>query len=108
MDIDIAMSCSLILNELISNVLKHAFVDGREGEITIEFHCGNENQATLVVRDNGIGFPKDLDFSNPESLGLQVVSLLTQQLSGTIEIISDGGTEFKIKFPLPVVESKDS
>ena len=65
-------------------------------------HCGdfadNNNQITLSVSDNGIGFPKDLDFKNTESLGLQIVTALTNQLEGTIKLNPNNGTEFEIKF----------
>jgi PAS domain S-box-containing protein len=98
--IDMAIPCGLIINELVSNSLKHAFPGGREGEISISL----QGRATslpnfvLTVSDNGIGFPKDLDFRNTESLGLQLVTVLVNQIGGTIELNRDSGTEFKITF----------
>ncbi len=95
--IDTAIPLGLIINELLSNALKHAFPEGRDGEIQIDLlrkGAGFE----LVVGDNGIGFPEDLDFRNTESLGLQLVVTLTDQLKGTIELDRTRGTEFRIAF----------
>jgi len=97
--IDTAIPCGLIINELVSNSLKHAFPAGREGEICIDLHSDNDDKFVLIVRDNGVGFPKDLDFRNTESFGLRLVRTLTDQLEGNIELDSNGGTTFKITFP---------
>jgi PAS domain S-box-containing protein len=96
--IDRAIPCGLIINELVSNSLKHAFPAGKEGEIRIGFHS-DDNEFTLIVSDTGVGFPKDLDFRNTESLGLELVVTLTDQVGGTIELHSNAGTEWKIIFP---------
>jgi len=96
--LDAAIHCGLIINELISNSLKYAFPAGKKGEICVELHQGNDKRSTLTVSDNGIGFPKDLDFHNTASLGLQIVTALTNQLEGIIELNRDRGTEFKIIF----------
>jgi len=98
LDLDTAIPCGLIINELVSNSLKHAFPAGKKGEISIDLHSDNENRFTLIVSDNGVGFPKDLDFRNTESLGLQLVTTLTNQLDGSIELDSSGGTTFRIRF----------
>jgi PAS domain S-box-containing protein len=98
MGIDTAVPCGLILNELVSNCLKHAFPGGREGEIHIELRSDHEGQFTLMVRDDGVGVPKDLDFQNTKSLGLQLVNTLVDQLEGTIELDTSGGTAFEITF----------
>jgi len=74
--------------------LKHAFPEGRKGEINIELFR-NGDKFTLVVGDDGVGFPKDLDFRQTESLGLMLVRTLTQQLCGTIKLSRNLGTEFK-------------
>jgi len=95
--LDAAIHCGLIINELISNSLKYAFPAGKEGEICIDLYRNN-NHFILTVSDNGIGFPKDLDFHNTASLGLQIVTALTNQLEGMIELNRDRGTEFKILF----------
>lgn len=96
--VDTAIPCGLILNELVSNSLKHAFLDGRGGEIHIEFRSDDDSQFRLVVSDNGVGLPEDLDFRDAESLGLQLVNTLVDQLEGTIELDGSGGTAFKITF----------
>jgi len=95
--IDTAIPCGLIINELVSNALKHAFPEGRKGEINIELFR-NGDKFTLVVGDDGVGLPKGLDFRQTESLGLMLVRTLTQQLGGTIELSRNLGTEFKIIF----------
>jgi len=96
--LDAAIHCGLIINELISNSLKYAFPSGKEGEIRIDLYRNDNNHFILTVSDNGIGFPKDLDFHNTTSLGLQIVIALINQLGGTIELNREGGTEFKILF----------
>jgi two-component sensor histidine kinase/CheY-like chemotaxis protein len=99
LSIDAAIPCGLIINELVLNCLKYAFPSGRKGEVCIKFHKDNNNQLLLVVSDNGIGLPPNFDFQNTESLGLQIVVALVNQLSGTIMINRSIGTEFKITFP---------
>ena len=99
--IDSAIPCGLIINELVSNSLKHAFPAGSkssEGEIKIEFLRDDNNKFKLTVSDNGIGFPRDVDFQQTESLGLQLVRILTDQLSGSIELHRSSGTKFIITF----------
>ncbi|MCL5029906.1 MAG: CHASE3 domain-containing protein [Bacteroidetes bacterium] len=96
-EIDIAILCGLIINELVSNSLKHAFPSGRKGEIYIELK-NEEKKYILILRDTGIGFPAGLDFRKTESLGLQLVNTLTDQLGGKIELNQNGCTEFKIVF----------
>ena len=98
LDIDKAIPCGLILNELVSNSLKHAFPAGEEDEIRIDFRS-EKDKCMLIVSNNGVDFPKDLDFRNTESLGLQIVVDLTEQLDGTVELDGSGGTTFKIAFP---------
>jgi two-component sensor histidine kinase len=96
--IDQAIPCGLILNELVSNSLKHAFPEGRNGEVYIQFRLDENRQYHLTVGDNGAGFPADIDFQNTTSLGLQLVSSLTGQIDGNIELIKTPGTEFRITF----------
>ena len=98
LDIDIAIPIGLIINELITNSLKYAFPKGINGEITIIFRSRGEI-LELVVSDNGIGLPKDLDFRKTRSLGLHLVTILTEnQLHGKIDMNGNKGTEFKIEF----------
>jgi len=99
--IDTAIPCGLIINELVSNALKHAFPTPNLGnEIIVEVSPTLEHQFTLVVQDNGIGFPPDVDFRNTESLGLELVCIFTEQLEGTINLNQNGGvgTTFTITF----------
>jgi two-component sensor histidine kinase/HAMP domain-containing protein len=96
--IDKAVPCGLILNELVSNALKHAFPNGQAGEIWIELMTEDCRQVTLLVRDNGVGFPEGLDFRHTTSLGLQLVDTLVNQLDGTIDLDNSHGTEFEITF----------
>ena len=98
--IDTAIPCGLIINELVSNSLKYAFKGG-QGEIRIDLHSEKEGKFTLIVSDSGVGFPKDLDFRNTESLGLQLACTLVDQLQGTIGLDRTGGTKFKIAFTEP-------
>lgn len=101
LNIDIAVPCGLILNELVSNALKHAFPDARTGEIHVELYADHDHQFIFRVSDNGVGLPQDLDFQNTQSLGLQLVNMLVSQLDGTIELNRGLGTEFKIRFSVP-------
>ena len=93
------MPCGLIINELVSNSLKHAFPKGKKGEIKVAMQPLGENEVELVVSDNGIGMAESLDFGNPESLGLQLVRMLAEdQLGGQIELDRTEGTKVRIKF----------
>lgn len=96
-DIDIAVPLGLIVNELVTNSMRHAFPGNKCGKINIEFYH-SDNKFTLIVSDNGIGFPEDLNFENTDSLGLQLVNSLTNQIHGTIKLEDGRGTEFKIIF----------
>ncbi|MFQ5769951.1 MAG: sensor histidine kinase [bacterium] len=98
--IDTAIPCGLIINKLVSNALKYAFPKGEVGEIRIEFRKIDDSKYTLIVSDNGVGVPKELDFRNTESLGLQLVSLLTDQLGGIVELNRKRGTTFNFTFNL--------
>lgn len=95
--IDEAVLCGLILNELISNSLKYAFLDRDAGELRVELLNEPPGGWTLRVADNGVGFPEEVDFKNSPSLGLQLVNTLVQQLDGVIELRCDGGTQFEIR-----------
>jgi PAS domain S-box-containing protein len=97
-DINTAIPLGLIVNELFTNAIKYAFSGGRKGEIRVSLKKHN-SQIVLTVADNGIGFPEDLDLTRAQSLGLQLVTALVQQLRGTVEIKREQGTEFVITFP---------
>ncbi len=99
LDIDYAIPCGLIINELVTNSLKYAFPAGKKGEINISFRSTDHNIFELMISDNGTGIPKDLDFRKTESLGLHLVTVLAEnQLHGEINLNQSKGTEFQIKF----------
>ena len=99
--LDSAIPCGLIFHELLSNALKHAFPDGQYGEISLELRAEPDQHATLRVADTGVGVPEGLDFRRTDSLGLQLVCALTEQIEGTITMERRGGTAFTLTFPLP-------
>jgi len=97
--INLAIPTGLLVNELISNSLKHAFPKGRRGEIKVSLRPTKRGQIELIIGDNGVGLPNDLDFRKTKSLGLQLVNTLVKdQLDGEIELDRSAGTEFKIRF----------
>lgn len=98
LNVDTAIPCALIINELVSNALKYAFPDSQEGKISIALHSDDRRNLTLIVRDSGKGLPKDFDFNTTKSLGLRLVNVLTHQIEGTLEIDCKSGTEFRISF----------
>ena len=96
-----AVHCGLILNELVSNALKHAFPDRRSGELVVSLERDPVSSAVcLSVRDSGVGLPAGLDWRNAPSLGLRLVHMLARQLNGTVAVRSGTGTEFLVKFSL--------
>ncbi|CAJ35311.1 sensor histidine kinase [Methanocella arvoryzae] len=97
MSVDVAVPCGLIVNELISNSLKHAFPEGRAGEIQIRISEA-DSKVVLEIADNGVGLPANYDFHTSESLGLQLVNLLVEQLDGSISLERHKGTKFTIAF----------
>jgi PAS domain S-box-containing protein len=114
-DIDTAVPLGMIINELVSNSFKYAFVDRDKGEIRIKLRrdengeykvkdCMSTN-FTLIVSDDGIGIPNDLEIEDIDSLGLQLVTTLVDQLDGELELKRDNGTEFSIRF---TVTEKDN
>ena len=98
--LETALPCGLILNELLSNALKHAFPDGQRGGIRIELQALPDQQVVLRVVDTGIGLPSGLDIHQTDSLGLQLVCALTEQLQGTITVARHNGTVFTLVFSL--------
>ncbi len=96
-DVDTAIPCGLIINELLTNCLKHAFPDDRRGLIDIKLR-NNGDSYVLNISDDGVGFPGDVNFRDTESLGMQLVNNLVKQIDGTIELNSKTGTNFKIEF----------
>ncbi|MDO9044311.1 MAG: PAS domain S-box protein [Methanobacteriaceae archaeon] len=96
MGIETAVPCGLLVNELITNSMKHAFPNELSGNISIVLKEYDDYE--IIISDDGIGFPKDINIDESNSLGLQIVSNLINQIDGTIEINNSHGTQFKIKF----------
>lgn len=99
--LDIATNCGMIMMELITNAIKYAFQDRDKGIIRVNFREKDRNKFELTVADNGIGFPKDIDFTRSQSLGLQLVTSLTAQMDGMIKQSVENGTEYTITFSVP-------
>ncbi|WP_052374373.1 sensor histidine kinase [Methanobacterium sp. SMA-27] len=97
LNMDTAVPCGLIINELVTNAIKHAFNESKSGQIKITLKSDN-GCFTLIVSDNGEGIPPEVDLDNPQKLGLQLVKSLTDQLEGKIEYNGSKNTEFKIQF----------
>jgi two-component sensor histidine kinase len=95
--IDTAIPLGLIVNEIVSNSLKHAFPSDMNGEIAINLHAVNEG-FELSIRDTGIGFPDAFNMEKTDSLGMFLIYTLVEQLGGNIKIVSDNGTTITINF----------
>ena len=110
-DMDTSVPLGIIINELVSNSLKHAFTGRDKGEIKIKLHSKENRECkiegdhgitfALSVSDNGVGIPKDLDIENLDSLGIQLVTSLVEQLEGELELNRNNGTHFTIRFTVP-------
>ena len=100
--VEMAVPCWLILNELVTNAIKHAFPNSRAGTVTVAMaHEVATGTVILRVQDDGVGLPAGIDCSKALSLGLRLVQMLAGQLHGTVETGSGPGTEFRINFKLP-------
>ncbi|PKP51030.1 MAG: hypothetical protein CVT95_01840, partial [Bacteroidetes bacterium HGW-Bacteroidetes-12] len=97
LNLDLSIPCGLIINELVSNALKYAFGEGKKGYILIQLYVKNEF-VYLSISDNGKGFPKEIDYKNTDSLGLQLVTTLAEQINAEITLKNTKGTTFHIKF----------
>lgn len=97
LDINTAIPLGLITNELMTNSIKYAFPEDKKGTITLKIVKEGEVY-TFIIKDDGIGFPKDVDYKNTDSLGLELVNSLTNQIDGKLELNKEKGTEFKITF----------
>lgn len=100
LSIDMALPCGLIVNELVSNSLKHAFPDGHAGQVKICFAINQTQHYVLTIWDDGVGIPDGLDHSTSNSLGLRLVKALAKQLRGSIELNQADGTLFTLMFPV--------
>jgi two-component sensor histidine kinase len=97
-DVDTAIPCGLLINELVSNCIKHAFGKDDSGEIKIELYTDEDNCYSMIVKDNGKGFPETVDFRNTKTLGMQLVVTLADQLDAVVSMDNHVGTSFLIKF----------
>jgi two-component sensor histidine kinase len=100
LELTTAIPCGLLVNELVTNCLQHAFPEQRPGSIRIVLKANADGHVTLQVSDTGVGFPDGMNFRTTESLGLQLICLLAEQLGGTISLERIGGTTFTITFPI--------
>jgi len=100
LDMNMAIPASLIINELVINALKYAFVGRTHGRIRISLHHESETMLSLMVSDDGVGLPPGMDIAKIKSLGLKLVTrLVRDQLKGDVTIRSDKGTSFLMRFP---------
>ena len=97
--IDLAIPCGLIINEVLTNSLIHAFPHNVSGEISIDMFLDKENKYVLILKDNGIGMPEDIYIKEAKTMGLQLINTLCTQIGGKIEIDRKIGTQYKITFP---------
>jgi two-component sensor histidine kinase len=96
--VDLAIPCGLIINELVSNSLKYAFNNSENGKIDVILNNAGNGSYKITIKDNGVGFPEDIDFRRTKSLGLQLVTTLVNQIDGKIEMYRGKGTSFVITF----------
>ena len=98
LELNQAIPCGLILNELLANCLKYAFPNERAGEILVTLRCDSDDRVTLSVADNGIGLAPDIDWRKSSTLGLRIVNILARQLGGTVQHEARGGADFSLTF----------
>ena len=95
LDIDTAVPCGLIINEIVSNSLKHAFKGDRKGEILIELKQTEPDKFLLIIGDNGVGMPEGFTLETSDSLGIQLIQALTDQLEGKMLVENEPGNGVK-------------
>lgn len=101
LDIERAIPCALIVNELLTNAIKYAFPDSRQGVLSVVIHNISGNQVEIVIADDGIGLPKEVDIRNTKTLGLQLVTTLVEnQLKGNLVLDRENGSRFRIRFAI--------
>jgi two-component sensor histidine kinase/putative methionine-R-sulfoxide reductase with GAF domain len=100
--LDIAIPCGLIINELVTNALEHAFPDGRHGSVRIEMKAQSKGRVVLVVSDDGVGVKPGFSLERAGSLGLTLVNTLAKQLDGHVALDRTVGTSFRISFSNPL------
>jgi two-component sensor histidine kinase len=97
-NIDTAIPCALLLNELVSNAFKYAFPEGRSGNLYLSLMQSGPRKYTMVVRDDGVGLPAGFSIKKSPSLGLQLVDMLSEQINGVLRVTTSKGTTFQIDF----------
>ena len=97
LNLDQAIPCGLIINELVSNALKYAFKGRKKGRLSIHLH-EEDNEIVIAIKDDGVGLPKDFAFEKNNSLGIQLVYALIDQLDASVKVNQSEGTEFLIRF----------
>ena len=98
LNIETAIPCGLIIDEMVANSLKYAFPDNRIGEIKIELYSIDNDRYHMIVSDNGVGFSEDIDPEKTDTFGMQLIKYLTKQLKATIELDKNNGTTYKLMF----------
>jgi PAS domain S-box-containing protein len=99
LSIDVAVPCGLLINELVSNCLKHAFVGRPQGHVIVELLAITDDEVLLRVADDGVGLPAEITPEATETFGMQVVTALVDQIHGRLDVNRHRGTEFRILFP---------
>ncbi len=97
---NVAIPCGLIVNELVTNVIKYAYPAGEGGEIHIGVTLAPENQVAITISDHGVGLPAGLDWRHSDSLGLRIIRILTEQIGGTFQLDTESGVSSRIEFPM--------
>ncbi len=98
LNIETAIPCGLLIDEMVANSMKYAFPNRKTGKINIELHSDNNNKFTLIVSDNGVGIPEDVDIEKSDTFGMQLIKYLTKQLNSTIELDRKHGTKYTLQF----------
>lgn len=98
LNIETAIPCGLIIDEIVANSLKYAFPSDKNGKIIIELHSDDENRFKLIVSDDGVGIPDDVDPDKTDTFGMQLIKYLTKQLKGTVELDRSNGTKYELLF----------
>jgi two-component sensor histidine kinase len=96
--VDVAIPCGLIVNELVTNALRHAFPEGRQGSVEVAVNREKDGRVLLAVQDDGLGLSEGLEIRRPGSLGLELVSTLARQIRAQIELVRDSGTAVLLRF----------
>jgi two-component sensor histidine kinase len=98
LNLDVAIPCGLIITELVSNALKYAYPEGKEGAVYVHFRSLPGNRHELTVADEGVGLKGPVDFESSQSLGLRLVHILTEQLRGRLRVENGVGAKFTVTF----------